>query len=561
MFGEQQIEFLKNKNYLKANESLEDRITSIGNVVRNYESDYYIGLAERIENHIREQILSLSTPQIANLGRESKGNTTDLPCSCNIITVPNSISGIYHSIGETAMLSKLGAGVGADFSGVADKGTHLSEGFYSNSKLDWAEDLLRASQKVSQSSVRRGYSVPFFSIESSEFDEIIKRNDHKNPDKNDPFVGNNVGFILPKGFRQKVKDGDKEAQRRFLRVLQDRKAEGKFYLLDVENCNMNQSEVYKVLNHEVTSTNICTEALTPQYEDKTFACILSSLNLNKWDTIKKDPQIIKDCYMFLDICVNEYLRLTDGIPFLEKARRSSEEKRDVALGTLGFHDYIQSKGCAFGDLGSRRLNKEIFSTMRKVADEVSEELAIKLGAPKMCQEAGLMKRWVSTMMIAPNKSTSFIQNNSSLGIEPLMSNYFVKALAGIQTTTKNRHLKEVLIEKGQDTFEVWSSILKNLGSVAHLDFLNEQEKARFKTANEISPKDIIDLAADRQKYIDMSQSLNLFNRPNYTLQDIYDIHMYGFDKGIKTFYYFYPQVHAALEKNGDAWDSCESCAD
>jgi ribonucleotide reductase alpha subunit len=55
--------------------------------------------------------------------------------------------------------------------------------------------------------------------------------------------------------------------------------------------------------------------------------------------------------------------------------------------------------------------------------------------------------------------------------------------------------------------------------------------------------------------------LNLFSRPNYTMQDIYDLHMYAFERGIKTLYYFYPQAHAAFEKNGDKWDDCESCAD
>ena len=91
--------------------------------------------------------------------------------------------------------------------------------------------------------------------------------------------------------------------------------------------------------------------------------------------------------------------------------------------------------------------------------------------------------------------------------------------------------------------------------------MTDKEKAIVKTASEISPKDIIDLAADRQVYIDMAQSLNLFNRPNYTKEDIYKIHKYAFEKGIKTLYYYYPQAHAALEKQGDKWDACESCAD
>jgi ribonucleoside-diphosphate reductase alpha chain len=561
MFGTEQIEFLKNKYYLRKGESIEDRINSIVDVVRTYESKYSEGLADRLHEWISKQILSLSTPQLANIGRPARANTTDLPCSCNIITVPDSISGIYYSMGETAMLSKLGAGVGTDFSGVSDKGTYLDEGFYSNSKLDWIEDIVRASQKVSQGATRRGYSVPFISIDDIEFYDLLKRAHKTNPDKNDPFVDNNVGVILPKGFRERVKNGDTEAQARFLYVLQLRQADGKIYLLDVENCNKNQSPVYAELGHLVSATNICTEAITPKYNDKTFACVLSSLNLVHWDFIKENPQVIKDAIMFLDIVVEEYIRLTEGVAFLDKARRSAIEKRDIGLGTLGFHEYIQSKGCAFGDLNSRRLNKEIYSTIRKYAEEATTEMGHNIGSPKMCEEAGLVRRNVSLMLIAPNKSTSFICGNTSLGIEPFKSNYFIKALAGIQSVFKNKQLEALLKEKGQDTPEVWEAIMNDLGSVQKLKFLTEDEKSVFKTASEISPKDMIDLAADRQEYIDMGQSLNLFNRPNYTLQDVYNMHMYAFDRGIKTLYYFYPQAHAAFEQNGESWDTCEACSD
>src|SRR5690625_7595129 len=93
--------------------------------------------------------------------------------------------------------------------------------------------------------------------------------------------------------------------------------------------------------------------------------------------------------MFLDINVSEYIRLTEGVPFLEKARRSAIEKRDIGLSVLGFHDYIQSKGCAFGDVQSRILNKSIFSTIRKYVDEMNESLANKLGACPMAEEVGL----------------------------------------------------------------------------------------------------------------------------------------------------------------------------
>lgn len=567
-FGSAQVEFLKEKSYLLGDETVEERINAIVDVVRGYESKYSDGLADRIKYLIENKIFCPSTPQWANVGRKKLGNTSPLPCSCNIITVPNSIAGIYYSISETAMLSKLGAGVGADFSGVAEENTYLSEGFYTNSKLDWGEDLIRASQKVSQGATRRGYSVYFDSILSKDLPKLLERIDKRNPFQKDPFIDNNVGIYIPKGFIEEVRLGNIEYQKLFLKVLKIRKDTGKVYLVFDENMNKNQSLVYKRLNHRVVATNICTEVVTPRYDDKTFSCIIASLNLIHWDLIKSDKQIIKDCYMFLDIMVEEYIRLTEGVPFLEKARKSAIEKRDIGIGTLGFHDYIQSKGYAFGDIGSRLLNKEIYATIRDVCDNVNIELAEKLGACKMALEAELNWRNVSQMMVAPNKTTSFLAGDPiespsgvSLGIEPIMSNYNIKALAGIQEVYKNPRLIKLLESRGKNDADTWESILYNLGSVQHLTFLTKEEKDIYKTFSEISPKDIIDLAADRQVYIDMAQSINLVSRPNYTMKDIYDIHMYAYDRGIKTLYYLYNQAHASMEKNGESWDACASCAD
>jgi ribonucleoside-diphosphate reductase alpha chain len=97
----------------------------------------------------------------------------------------------------------------------------------------------------------------------------------------------------------------------------------------------------------------------------TSVCVIGAMNLNHWDTIKENPQMIKDSFMFLDIMNEEYIKLTEGVPFMEKARKAAMEKRDIGLGAFGFHDLLQSKGFAYGDLASRRLNKEIFSFIKK----------------------------------------------------------------------------------------------------------------------------------------------------------------------------------------------------
>lgn len=562
-YGKYQLEFFKNSGYLRPGETLEERIEEIVSVVRKYEDQYMEGLGDIIKEMIYNRELSPSTPQWANLGRKKieGSNSQALPASCNIVSVTDSIAGIYGSHAEVAMLSKLGAGVGVNWMNVSETGTEVAKGFFTNDKMDWIEDSVRVTQKVSQNGIRRGYSVPFISIMDKSFYDLMKRADKTNPDTHDPLVDNNIGIILPLGFMERLKT-DKEAQKRFILVMQQRKMKGKIYLMDMDNANKNMSPVYEKLNHVVDSTNICSEVLTPTYDDKTFVCVLASLNLQFWDKLKANPIKIKAAFMYLDICVSEYIRLTEGIPFMEKSRRSAIEKRDIGLGTLGFHDLLQSKGFAFGDMGARMLNKEIYKTIREIGEEYTKEIGEKVGSPSMCQEAGMVRRNVSLMMVAPNKSTSFTAGETSMGIEPFMSNYFVHELSSIHKVFKNPHLETLLDSKGKNTIDTWNGISKHQGSVAHLDFLTQEEKDIFKTASEISPKDMIDLAADRQEFIDMGQSLNLFDRPNYTIQDVYNIHKYGIEKGIKTFYYYYPSGHASINsESGESWDACIACAD
>lgn len=557
-----QIDFLKEGKYIKEGETPEQRFSEIVERVRDYEKEYGEGLADRIKVLIEDNILSLSTPVLANFGRKKdpKKNTHPLPASCYIITVDDSISEIYDSISQAAMASKLGGGVGSDFQFVTQKDTQIDEGFYTNSKLDWIEDIVGAGQKVSQSANRRGYVTPFISIDDNDFDELMHRIDKTNSDKKDRLINNTVGIILPSDFDDRIKT-DSDLKRRYLLVLKARQKTGKVYLVHNKNMNKNCSPVYNKLGLTNWTTNICSEFCQPLFPDLTSVCVISAFNLVHWDKIKKDPQIIKDVFTFGDIVNEEYVRLSKGVKFLEKAHNSAKKKRDIGIGALGFHELLQKKGYAFGDMYSRALNKEIFKTIREYGEETTKELGERLGSPEYCKKAGMVRRNASLMMVAPNKSTSFLSGATSGGIEPFMSNIFMKSLAKIQFVKKNKYLEDVLDKYEKNDLLTWDDIQDNNGSVQHLDFLTEREKDVFKTFSEISPKDIIDLASDRQKYIDMGQSLNLVFRKNYSLKDIYDIHKYAWSKDIKTLYYAYSSAHAALQKDGAPWTDCVSCAD
>jgi ribonucleoside-diphosphate reductase alpha chain len=84
---------------------------------------------------------------------------------------------------------------------------------------------------------------------------------------------------------------------------------------------------------------------------------------------------------------------------------------------------------------------------------------------------------------------------------------------------------------------VWSSITTTKGSVQHLSFLSEQEKAVYKTAFELDQRWIVEHAADRAPFICQSQSVNVFLPANVHKRDLHQIHFMAWKKGVKSLYY------------------------
>ena len=148
-----------------------------------------------------------------------------------------------------------------------------------------------------------------------------------------------------------------------------------------------------------------------------------------------------------------------------------------------------------------------------------------------------MERFSNKMAIAPTASISIIAGNTSPGIGPIAANVFLqKTLAG-SFSVRNRHLQLLLAAKGMDREEIWSSITLNKGSVQHLDFLTEQEKAVYRTAFELDQRWVIEHAADRTPYVCQSQSVNLFLPANVHKRDLHQIHLMAWKRGLKSLYY------------------------
>lgn len=126
---------------------------------------------------------------------------------------------------------------------------------------------------------------------------------------------------------------------------------------------------------------------------------------------------------------------------------------------------------------------------------------------------------------------------TSPSIEPIRANlYRQDTLSGAHIIC-NRLLVPVLQQYGLDTEEVWSSITANDGSVQHLTALPQEIRDVFKTAQEIDQRWLIDLAADRQEFIDQGQSLNLFFPADVSIAYLHACHFLAWKSGLKSLYY------------------------
>jgi ribonucleoside-diphosphate reductase alpha chain len=225
---------------------------------------------------------------------------------------------------------------------------------------------------------------------------------------------------------------------------------------------------------------------------------------------------------------------------IARAKFSAERERSIGIGALGFHAYLQRNGIAFEGVMAKVANNKMFKHIREGLDVANLELGAERGeAP---DALGTGRRFSHVMAIAPNASSSIIMGNTSPSVEPYRANAYRQDTLSGAYLNKNRWLDELIIKLSHDKPEdwyndVWSSIIANDGSVQHLEWMSDHDKDVFKTSMEIDQRWVIELASDRQQYIDQAQSLNLFFRPDVNLKYLHACHFLAWKKGLKTLYY------------------------
>lgn len=482
------------------------------------------GFSDKFYNYLAKGYYSLSSPIIANFGLKRA-----LPISCFGSYISDDLNSIFDTVSEVAMMNKLGGGTSGYFGAIRARGSEITAGGKSNGSFSFLQIFDKVVSVVNQNGIRRGMFAGYMDIDHADIDEWVDIHTEGNPVQ-DIYWGVNV----TNSFIEKVKNGDKAARNLWAKILSVKTATGIPYLHFIDNVNENKADVYLDKNMKIHASNMCMEISLPSSADESFVCCLMSMNLLHYDQWK-DTDAVKTAVYFLDAVMSEFIEKAKVIPKMEKAVRFAERHRALGLGVLGWHSYLQSKMIPFDGFEAMMHNAEIFKHIREQSYQGSKELAELLGEPELLKGYG--RRNTTLMAVAPTKSSSFILGQVSQGVEPIKANLFIKDTAKVKTVFKNPFLEKLLAERDKDTPEVWESINKAGGSVAHLDFLTPREKEVFKTFEEINQMSIIQQAAQRQKFIDQGQSINLSIHPDTPLKDINALYLQAMELGVKGIYY------------------------
>ncbi|HTK33690.1 MAG TPA: ribonucleoside-diphosphate reductase subunit alpha [Caulobacteraceae bacterium] len=545
--------------YLLAGESYQDMFARVATAYAD-DAEH----AQRIYDYISNLWFMPATPVLSNGGAER-----GLPISCFLNAVPDSLEGIVGVWNENVALASNGGGIGTYWGGVRSIGERVKGAGQTSGIIPFIRVMDSLTLAISQGSLRRGSAAVYLDIFHPEIEEFLEIR-KPSGDFNRKSLNLHHGISITDEFMEAVRDGtpfglrspkDNEvvktvdARNLWQKILEIRLQTGEPYLIFADTVNRSMPQHQRELGLKVRQSNLCSEIMLHTGKDhlnreRTAVCCLSSVNAEKFMEWRDHPTFVEDVMRFLDNVLQDFI---DNAPLaMEHAVYAAMRERSVGLGLMGFHSFLQAQNVPFESAMAKSWNMRIFKALRRAADRASEKLAQERGACPDAEERGVMERFSHKLAIAPTASISIICGGTSAGIEPIPANVYThKTLSG-SFAVKNPYLEQVLREKGQDTPEIWNSILENEGSVQHLDCLSQDEKDVFKTAFELDQRWVVELAADRTPEICQSQSVNIFLPGDVDKWDLHMLHWTAWERGCKSLYYLRSKsVQRAAFAGGD----------
>ena len=503
-----------------------------------YREEMDDALAQRLYDYVSNKWFMFASPVLSNAPNGEKKDK-GMPISCFLTYVPDTLEGLIGHSSELRWLSVYGGGVGGHWSSVRTV-SDIAPG-----PIPFLHTVDADMIAYRQGKTRKGSYAAYMDISHPDVVEFMNMriptgdvqrkalNLHNAINITDEFmrcVSEDKDFDL-----RDPKDGTvKEtvnARKLWERLLEIRFRTGEPYLNFIDTANHALPQPLKDKGLKIHGSNLCNEIHLPTSADRTAVCCLSSLNLEYYDEWK-DTTIVRDLVRMLDNVLQFFI---DEAPdTITRAKYSAERERSIGLGAMGFHSLLQRHGVAWESVAAREINRTVFDHIKSEASAETELLAQERG--EYPDGVGSGKRNSHLLAIAPNASSGIILSTSP-SIEPMKANAYTHRTRAGSFLVKNKYLEQLLEEKGENNESTWTSIITKKGSVQHLPFLTEGEKAIYKTADELDQNWVVNHAAERQEFICQGQSVNLFFPSGAEKSYVNKVHFSAWSKGLKGLYY------------------------
>ena len=509
--------------------------------------------AQRLYDYVSNQWFMFASPILSNGGTDR-----GLPISCFLNYVNDSRDGLAEHYTENIWLSSMGGGIGGYWGHIRSQGQSTSKGNKTTGVIPFMHVVDSQMIAFNQGATRRGSYASYMDISHPEITEFIDMRKPAGGDINRKNLNLHHGVVVSDKFMKAMENDEHwdlidpnskdkiktvKARQLWIKILEARVATGEPYIMFGDTVQRGLPKTQKDLGLKVTHSNLCSEITLATNEDRTAVCCLSSVNVEKYEEWKDNELFIDDLMRMLDNVLTYFINKAPS--HMWRAIASAKSERSIGLGAMGFHTFLQSKNVPMESDEAMSWNKIIFKHIHTKALATNHILGKERGEPSDIKGTG--KRFAHMIAIAPNASSSIICGGVSPSIEPFRANAFTQKTLSGSALMKNPNLEKLLKEKGINNKQTWQSIITNKGSVAHLEQLSKNERDTYKTAIELEQECLVDLAADRQKYVCQAQSLNLFFTPDVNVRKLNNIHKRAWSKKLKTLYYLRSEAMTRAE--------------
>ena len=310
----------------------------------------------------------------------------------------------------------------------------------------------------------------------------------------------------------------------------------------------------------ICQSNLCIEVFQASKPRYTPQCTLASINLAEHNGLKSIDKTTRVLVRGLNKVIDKNKWSDDW------SQSAGLDQRALAIGVAGLADFFAKKKISFESEEAKKWNNDIFETMYKAAVEESMNIAEEKGQNYPSWEGSLYsvgETYIEGWSPKPDGEPIPMYNSLLLGLmptassaillgsfesfEPVTANLFTRRVGQGEFLIVNKYLVNELIENELWDSEMIDKVIKNKGSIQNIVEIPEDIRFRYKDVWEIPQRVLLDLAIIRNKYVDQSQSLNVYH-VDAKYGKIASALMYAWKGGLKTGVY-YTRTKSKLEAN------------